>query len=91
VENMMNRLSDLSGKEIEKVRATSVPTNPCTPDSRLHARIHAIPPPDNTPTPPPQSDKLRASSDKKCHRTKSQLPPPSTHARPRPGFLERIT
>jgi hypothetical protein len=75
VENMMNRLSDLSGKEIEKVRATSVPTNSRTPDSRLYARIHAISLPDDTTTPSPQSDKLRASSDKNCHKTRSTFRP----------------
>jgi hypothetical protein len=83
VENMMNRLSDLSGKETGKIRATSVPAKPRTPNLRLHTRIHAIFLPDNTTTLPPQSDKLRAESDKKCHRTKSQFPPPTTHARPR--------
>jgi hypothetical protein len=74
VENMMYRLSDLSGKETGKIRATSVPAKPRTPDSRLYARIHAISLPDNTTTPPPQSDKLRVSSDKNCHITKSFLP-----------------
>jgi hypothetical protein len=73
VENMMNRLSDLSGKETEKIRATSVPTNPRTPNPRLYARIHATSLPNNTTTPPPQSDKLRASSDKNCHRTRNLL------------------
>jgi hypothetical protein len=83
VENMMNRLSDLSGKETGKIRATSVPTNPRTPDSRTHTRIHAISLPDNTTAHPPQSDKLRTSSDKNCHRTRNQLSPPTIHALPR--------
>jgi hypothetical protein len=83
VENMMYRLSDLSGKETRKIRATSVPDKPRTPGSRPHARIHAIFLPDNTTAHPPQSDKLHTSSDKNCHRTGGQLPPPTAHARPR--------
>jgi hypothetical protein len=82
VENMMNRLSDLSGKETGKIRATSVPAKPRTPNPRLYARIHAISLPDSTTAPPPQSDKLRASSNKNCHRTRKQLLPSIALNRP---------